>query len=66
VDDVGYCSNAEWVISGHTRNRFLLKYVADIQGELKNENLEEMNEHFLDHKVCGLITQQKIFACNKK
>jgi hypothetical protein len=65
LDDVGYCSKAEWVINGHKRKRFLAKYDAAIREELKDKNPEEVNAFLMKRYVSSLCNKQ-ISMCNKK
>jgi hypothetical protein len=66
VGNVSYCNNAEWVVTGHKRNRFPPKYDVRIQGELKDKNPKEIYKHFFDDKIYELIAQQTNICAQQK
>jgi hypothetical protein len=70
VDEVVHYNNAEWVINGHKRNRFLPKYDTGTKKELKEKILKRyMNTFLLTRYVKSLLNrdiymQQKISEKN--
>jgi hypothetical protein len=67
VDDVGYCNNAEWVVTRHKRNIFPAKYNAGRKGELKDKKTpEEIYKHFLHKQDMSAHCATNKYLCTTK